>query len=240
MILDGKRLTDQKDVQFALKELKEKEDFKKIVESLQKITSFNLEHLDVKLVYIFDTRSLITGELATGEMIIVRVKNNVQIYYVKYKDQNGNILGEDYTIEVSNKNGYLEVYSYINKMEHLKTFEINALELFEKKINDKLIENNDFVPFSSFIEQDWGIPFCLIGYNHCGPGCGDGLTYGGGIPANGVDNCCRAHDRCWSSFGNGDPCCDKILVDCAKANSYSGTNAAGLIVGWFTTNANRC
>jgi len=240
MILDGKRLTNQKDVQVAFKELKEKEEFKKVVESLQEISPFKLEQLKVKLVYIFDARSFITGELATGEMIIVRAENNVQIYYVIYKDQNGTILGEDYTIEVSNKNGYLDVYSYINELKHLKTVEINALELFEQKVNEDLIENQDFVPFSKITAQDWGIPFCLVGYKHCGPGCGDGLSTGGGTPTNAVDNCCRAHDRCWANFGTKDPCCDKVLVECAKANSYAGTNAAGLIVGWFTANANRC
>ncbi|TCT21139.1 hypothetical protein EDD68_111100 [Melghiribacillus thermohalophilus] len=108
--------------------------------------------------------------------------------------------------------------------EVLPTFikEYNGELEMEPKLSDLPI-NPNYSPDKTIKDQalDWiDGTFCLENedagktYRHCGPGCGDYGSLGGGTPINNLDNCCRAHDRCWHIFGEGDKCCDKELADC--------------------------
>ena len=84
---------------------------------------------------------------------------------------------------------------------------------------------------------NWGGPnFCVQGYNHCGPGCGDGLPKGGGAMVNATDSCCRSHDRCYKN-NLGVACCDKELVNCVS--KHTTLTAAG-IRSYFGASAKRC
>ena len=99
-------------------------------------------------------------------------------------------------------------------------------------------EKEDKMEKDLLSEQGWpsSIPFCIaVGYKHCGPGCGDGLTYGGGTPFNALDSCCRAHDRCYKNFPNDKSCCDRYLADCA---STINSTWADLIWAYF--NGGKC
>lgn len=78
------------------------------------------------------------------------------------------------------------------------------------------------------------------GYKHCGPGCGDGLTYGEGTHINAIDNCCRAHDHCYDVFGYGDHCCDQTIDNCAKANRSAAPTAADMIITTLHTSGTKC
>ncbi|MBE2922894.1 hypothetical protein HPJ93_14680 [Anoxybacillus flavithermus] len=92
--------------------------------------------------------------------------------------------------------------------------------------------------------EDFPFSFCLVEcagtYRHCGPGCGDGMSKGGGTPINAIDSCCRAHDRCYANFGWGDDCCDKELVDCVTRNKSVDYCAYIDIVAWFGGDADNC
>lgn len=81
------------------------------------------------------------------------------------------------------------------------------------------------------------VSFCLAGYKHCGPDCGDQGSKGGGTPVNDLDICCRTHDRCWKNFGKYNCDCDRTVVACATVQAYKGNNraAAATVIGWFTT-----
>ncbi|MFD0768951.1 hypothetical protein ACFQZ1_08515 [Bacillus sp. CGMCC 1.60114] len=241
MILDGKRLTGQAELQDALKALLEKPKFNEIVESLQKVVKFGKDELEMKLVYIFDTRSYLDGALTTGKITVVRAAERIQIRHIVLTEKNGKVVGEDYTIDTINEKGGLTVFGYNKELEEVASSTHGGYEFLETSVNEELIDNKEFAPFSTVKEEGWGIPFCLAGgYKHCGPGCGDGLTFGGGTPINAIDYCCRSHDRCWSQFGENDACCDKNLVSCAKANRSAGPVASDLIVAWFSSNANKC
>jgi hypothetical protein len=53
-------------------------------------------------------------------------------------------------------------------------------------------------------------------YGHwCGPGCG------GGDSIDDLDECCRAHDRCYDARGWGACSCDRELVACALPKKFS-------------------
>lgn len=64
-------------------------------------------------------------------------------------------------------------------------------------------------------------------YRHCGSQCGDNGPTGGGTPINSLDSCCRAHDRCYSIFGNNDCGCDQELGQCAERTSDPGWYLVG-------------
>ncbi|HEF1906408.1 TPA: hypothetical protein R9Y97_005840 [Bacillus cereus] len=240
MILDGKHLMEQADIQDALKVLLEKPKFNEIVDSLQGIVKFSKEDFKVVLAYIFDTQSLENGKFATGQTTVVRAVDRIQIRHTILKDQEGKVIGEGYTIDTVNNEGGLTVYAHYNELEEIITKPEDGFKFLEDSVNEELIDNKEFKPLSTVKEEGWGIPFCMIGYNHCGPGCGDDKTFGGGPTTNAIDSCCRSHDRCWDNFGENDACCDRKLVDCARANRGAGSAACDLIVTWFTYNANKC
>ncbi len=53
--------------------------------------------------------------------------------------------------------------------------------------------------------------FCIFpGYRWCGPGCS-----GPGAPINGVDACCKAHDKCLNS-GRSRCSCDREFLHCLR------------------------
>ncbi|MCS0787536.1 phospholipase [Cytobacillus pseudoceanisediminis] len=54
------------------------------------------------------------------------------------------------------------------------------------------------------------IPCLFPGYRWCGPGCS-----GPDGPINGVDACCKVHDKCWAS-GRSKCCCDQAFLKCLK------------------------
>ncbi|MCA1012808.1 hypothetical protein [Halobacillus halophilus] len=60
-----------------------------------------------------------------------------------------------------------------------------------------------------------------IGYSYCGRNCGTYGDFGGGSSRDALDDCCKAHDNCWRTYGNGDCQCDEILLDCAADNKWT-------------------
>lgn len=64
-------------------------------------------------------------------------------------------------------------------------------------------------------------------YRHCGADCGDNGSVGGGTPINDLDNCCRAHDRCYAVFGYDDCGCDQELGQCAETTTDPGWYMVG-------------
>lgn len=76
---------------------------------------------------------------------------------------------------------------------------------------DKELKAQDFFDGCLVFQDDYGKKYV---YNHCGKGCGDGGFIGGGTPINKLDECCRAHDRCYDNFGFDDCGCDKEFEKC--------------------------
>ncbi|GLY12629.1 hypothetical protein [Pseudobacillus badius] len=70
--------------------------------------------------------------------------------------------------------------------------------------------------------QYWGPSFCLLEckgiYRHCGPGCGDYSSKGGGTPINSIDGCCKIHDTCYHKKQASKGCCDKRLLNCVSTH----------------------
>ncbi|MBJ8073041.1 hypothetical protein [Bacillus mycoides] len=96
----------------------------------------------------------------------------------------------------------------------------------------------DMVRPPSEIEEK-AIEFCLPFYNHCGPGCGDGMQRGGAV-VNRLDSCCRTHDRCWANFGRWDACCDRDVCRCVQQNQSVDPAAATAIHATFYFNSLSC
>jgi len=71
---------------------------------------------------------------------------------------------------------------------------------------------------------------CIYG-NWCGPGCGSGST------KDDVDECCKAHDKCYESRGYLACSCDKELLKCVRSKINPLTSkgrAAAAVYGWFS------
>ena len=241
MFLNGKRLTAPNDLQKVVGDLFQKEDFNALLKQLMVKKNVYSEELAIKLAYIFDSYSPTTEQLVSGKMTVIRIKDHLQIIHVEINNEDYSETIEDYSVYLINDKGQLEIYSFDQNLSFIASQALDDTNILDTMLNEEMPHDEHFEPFSTVKSESWGISFCLAGgYKHCGPGCGDGLSYGGGAPYNAIDTCCRAHDRCWSVFGSGDACCDKILVDCAKKNASVGSVASALIVGWFSSNARNC
>lgn len=222
VILDGKFL-DTKDIVAPLAfSAKEKKEFKLLAEEIKKhVPEFKISDLEVKLAYQADSLTAL-DKIAQIELLDFRnEENTVAVNVLSF-----NLPDEDrvvYTARVETK----------EEDNNLLGFEVVGDKVIQKFAQDgeilefggieALPNNPEYVPGSNVKTQslDWvDGKFCLDNeaagklYRHCGPGCGDGMSLGGGTPINSIDTCCRAHDRCWSVYGKGDKCCDKILASC--------------------------
>lgn len=238
MILSGKYVKEAKEKIQVKNDLISKLEDQGIIQQLQKVVPFKVEDLELKVGYNFnfpDYRD--TEKIGFGNITAVRANEEVQIKNVVTKDQNHNLNEDLLIIDVVKGK---KVLTYV--FEEGKLLLDNEIEYEGNFLDDAIdLEQINVEEHQDVVAQNFPFPFCLTGgYRHCGPGCGDGLSKGGGTPINLVDSCCRAHDRCWSTFGSGDACCDKNLVNCAKGNRSSAPVAADLIVSWFNGNAKKC
>ncbi|KAB2477776.1 hypothetical protein [Bacillus cereus] len=228
-ILNGKYI----DVNAVLaQKLLQQENAKKLLDTLGVAES----DFTVKQGYAFDTKDQRTGKVLGVEVYEFLAPEKAQLH-IKYLTN-----GEE--------GGYA---FYADKVDNtiIETYEIHRGEV--SKIGDRLLEgefgvlfptnlvdDKNFEILSSSVEvEEKGIEFCLAGYNHCGPGCGDGMSRGG-TPRNRIDSCCRTHDRCWSNFGAWDPCCDKDLLRCVVQNQSVDPVAATAIHATFHYNSLKC
>ncbi|PRP56863.1 hypothetical protein C7B71_02645 [Bacillus halotolerans] len=232
-ILDGKFLDTQELISPSASVIESKKEFQLLDREIKKhIPEFKLADLNIKMAYQADTLTAIE-EVAQIELLDFRNKSNtvaVNVLTFNFPDDETKTI---YTARIET----------MAESENYKGFEVVGDEVILKFSQDgeilnfngveALPNNPDYSPGNTVTTQalDWiDGKFCLDNekagkrYRHCGPGCGDGMGLGGGTPINGLDSCCRAHDRCWKNFGNGDKCCDKTLASCI--DPYQGQDYA--------------
>lgn len=97
-------------------------------------------------------------------------------------------------------------------------FKKSYFDFFTEKVENDVIAEAWYDGCLVFGDPETGYYF----YRHCGAGCGDNGSTGGGTPINELDRCCRAHDRCWAAFGEDDCDCDQNLGECAETTTDPG------------------
>jgi hypothetical protein len=218
--LDGRIITEAKEQKELLASLKEKQDFVLIVQELQKYQDFNVDNLVVSVALEGDQINF-DGKLTNVKAVTFKnPEKTVSISYVKVDDFEQ--VHESFTGKVVQEQIYKGFKAKLGEVLPTFTKEYNGELETEPKLTD-FPNNPNYSPGKTIEGQalDWiDGKFCLENedagktYRHCGPGCGDGMSLGGGTPINSIDSCCRAHDRCWHNFGEGDKCCDKELANC--------------------------
>ncbi|MFT8323747.1 MAG: hypothetical protein ABF649_23210, partial [Bacillus sp. (in: firmicutes)] len=224
-ILDGKFLEINDQVG---KEVKQQEDFKALVEEIKKhIPSFSSEELKVSLAYEAD--SVVRVESKTNEI----AEDVVSAEVLEFTNEAKNVeiiviaFNMDYGVLTKTK-AIIDTGALDNNFKGFEVIDGEVIEIFSEDgqfvENEKpnLPNNPEYIPGQIMeAKANWSIgTWCLRDkagkfYKHCGPGCGDYNKTGGGTPINKIDECCRAHDRCWRNFGKGDNCCDKEIEICA-------------------------
>ncbi|MED1865867.1 hypothetical protein P4V41_20670 [Fictibacillus nanhaiensis] len=244
-ILNGRYIQSKEEKEEILQRVKVKTEFILLFKELQKEVPAKLEDLELSRAYIYDIA--IGNELGTGKHYTIQFSNLLQITY--FAGIKGNQIIEN-------------IFGRVLTPEHkfIKVFEVNKGEVkpistdknegqLDLEFKETGINNSEFVPLSSqnlITALAWSDTGCLEDednnrdYNHCGSGCGDGLSEGGGPVINNIDNCCRAHDRCWRNYGKWDHCCDKNIVNCA-AKYEDEDNATQNQIWWaFSASAALC
>lgn len=178
-----------------------------------------------------------------------KVNSFVHVKYLVLKFSNKAILAY---YEISNVDTKVIVMGGVKKLNKFIQFNINKNSIEESELDYENELNKDYLidlpndpnykkgqsleNISASWEWRTG---CYPGYLHCGSGCGDkDGDRGGGVPVNGLDTCCRTHDRCWANFGTNDCQCDCNLIKCANKNKNSATLVA--IINSFFPRKSTC
>lgn len=206
--------------------------------------SVNYGKLNVVLGYHFNTRHPSEESVKyTRYLLLQNSSKSAQIAFSvsEYIEGEKEYSLVSHLINEEKDDGTKVLTQSILKEQQLVVEEVSLdIESYERKFEiSEIIEDEHFIPFEMPISATaWGGPdFCVIGYEHCGPGCGIGLNRGGGTPVNGTDVCCRGHDACYANFGADDPCCDNEFLICLQ--SESSATAVGARA-YFSSNASNC
>ena len=219
-ILDGKFISPL-ETNFFMEEEKKKKEFGLIIDTLSKYRqSFSANQLEIVVSYEFDQLNY-ASELAHIKVVTLETKDRtVSVSYIQ-------VITTDQVSEVFNGKVVTDMDEYKGFIAQDGQVQLSFSKLYERELDYQIpldVPNNpEYEAGKITVEKalDWiDGKFCLDNeaagklYRHCGPGCGDNMGLGGGTPINSIDSCCRAHDRCWINFGNGDKCCDKTLASC--------------------------
>lgn len=204
--------------------VKKQPEYQLLIKSLQEVAPFDSNNVEIKLAYQFD-QFLEEDKVVTAKFIVFSYDSSKATIRYDFattnKDDNKiSLLGKVSYVGDDSSN-MIKIYSVKDGQIKLLHEKINEGELSDHDIAS-LVDDPDYIPgelINHVFAEDFPVSVCMIDglrfYKHCGPGCGDGLKYGGGVPINSLDYCCRAHDRCYSAFGYGSCNCDNALLDCA-------------------------
>jgi hypothetical protein len=191
--------------------------YKDIVTSMQQIKKFEESDAKVQLAARFE---LSQKSGSTSKEVIILSFNTEDDVLLSYSENKleGAVNVEGKLLRFSTKPLEVEVTSTTLKGSLETDFSVPSGQVESQAIN--------------FFAGEGCFPSPLGHYEHCGKNCGYYGDLGGGTPKNALDRCCVAHDRCWRQFGDHDPECDRIFVDCASDHYW--TNPALVeIIQWY-------
>ncbi|WP_238655559.1 hypothetical protein [Paenibacillus piscarius] len=205
--------------------VKKHPEYQLLVTTLQEVSPFDSNNVEIKLAYQFD-QFVEEDKVVTAEFIIFSYNNGKAT--IRYDAATSNKADHSFSFlgKVSyvgdDSSNMIKIFTIKNgKVEQIHD-KLNEGELSDHDISS-LVDDPDYIPgelINHVFAEDFPFSVCMIDglrfYRHCGPGCGDGLTFGGGEPINSLDYCCRAHDRCYTAFGYGACNCDNALLNCAS------------------------
>ncbi|MBD8591428.1 MULTISPECIES: hypothetical protein [Peribacillus] len=240
-VVNGRQMKEN-EIAAALKS-GETKDFQQMISALGLYVDLNQTESEVTEAYMMDVTTE-AGEVKAFQKVTLDFAEKAKIEVFNVAENAGEtphpyIYGAA-TIENCKEEKIVHEFIAINGKVRPLTSYLQPVEAKEAVEGLKLSEDPNYEPFATITAQHvFNGEGCYPGYRHCGKNCGDGKATGGGTPTDNLDVCCRAHDRCWSSFGSNDPCCDKNLISCSKA--VSGDKLLkDLIVAYFSNNASKC
>ncbi len=231
----GKHIEDKSNI---INEALNNEQFSNLIQEMNSLRPLFIDYSLPVLAYKFG--QTVGGEILRGQFVVFESKDGkTRLRYDKSKvGNNFNTIVSGKTVIEENDTSVVKSLAIINNQKYWLDDQFkDKLDSIPSLENDQTFEYRDN---SDDVEAAAG--FCLYDfpefYNHCGPDCGDGLSLGGGTPINGLDSCCRAHDRCWREFGEGDCECDARVVACALNYTDTYPTNATAVIGWFSNNNN--
>lgn len=216
-------------------------------EKIEQVIALAKEHQDYQTLFfaLDELQDLSTVEMKVEEAFMVNTKDPSTPPIGKIKMAFDGKAQMEIVFEEMEDNLILHFYgaAFSPKRDELKVFTVKdkkATLFFTEKLeaNPATEEGNDELATQGYSWGDFCYPYYVmginIGYNHCGKQCGDNGYMGGGTPRNSMDECCRAHDRCYAAFGWGDCECDEILLDCAYRNRGTDIDLYWAINAYFS------
>lgn len=169
----------------------------------------------------------------TIKNIVVEFTKNVVMFYAETSTKN-KVLKTDLIVSFKTKTGLIKT-EFVENGEVIYQEDDDVGQL-QKKLSEDLTQTKE--KNEGIQPQAW-YDGCYPTFNHCGAGCGDFSSKGGGQPKNVYDSCCRAHDRCWHNFGKRDCECDCQLLSCTKRNwLYAPLALHTIVLGAFPRKSN--
>ncbi|MGG3641514.1 hypothetical protein [Bacillus gobiensis] len=223
----GKKLTEKEAKVFFEQNVETNEEFQQILAEAQKE---NKTENEVEILAANKVEYPVEEGVTFITKLVVKIGEVVINYQLSTKDD----VSQEHVMGASlSEEG--KVTSIIVNQGEIETTVFDYDGELERDFTEGLPNNEDYVAGQSLkgIDPQWSfsdLNVCYPFFRHCGKGCGDGGPVGGGTPINSYDNCCRAHDRCWATFGTNDCGCDCQLISCAKRYWYLAPLALHVIV----------
>lgn len=212
---------------------KEKEKFNNLIKEMQYKSEFSVNLKDAKVINAIKFDAMHEEDVISAKVLYLELSDNVKIRYtIRHRNgdkstQNDFFVGEltqedDESVKVLNYRARDE--HYISMFESEFTQEAVALaEDVDHKTREAFpVDENYYAGMllDQDIETAGFLDGCLPGgYIWCGQKCGGSAactSTKNGI--NGLDNCCKIHDCCYTRLGVKHPhCfCDQSLCDCSQ------------------------
>ncbi|MBY0065224.1 hypothetical protein [Priestia aryabhattai] len=245
--LVGQLITDPIEQNRLVAEVKLKPSFKKAIEEIKKLTSFDEDNLN--LIHIFQFDTLDENEEFTLTKVITFETPDRKVALDAFKVEQGDETFESFNANVTRAVDGIEIITGIQvvKGEVGVIFETELEgELAPLTVDLPVIENYRPGILLDSIEAEAWTDFCFYWnekkkyYNHCGKSCGDHGKYGGGSMVNRIDGCCFNHDDCYYRNLKTKACCDYSLQRCASANRDVDYSMYYEIIAYYAKSASGC
>lgn len=206
--------------------------YKNLIQKMSRLVSIDDSKLEVTQGLKFDIA--FNKDIISAKSLTIKLPNDVSIMYIVRHLNGDKDTESDFFVGKLEEKVEDDVLKYTNFTAdndtsvtiHEKLWkekELVEIESLNKKSKEEFPFDENYYPGQLLNQVDskaWFSGCMAGGYRWCGEGCGGSIACTSSLQGiNGLDNCCKSHDCCYSKRGVKHPnCyCDEILCKCAKS-----------------------
>lgn len=224
---------------------KEKPKFQNLLTEMMQMEDFQFDEEQIEVIQALKFDAMKEEDfIVSAKALYLKLKENVHIKYIIRHLNGDETTTNDFFIgnirhESLEQEGFTVTHFKARHDSHISTFETHLDEetlveaqTLSKKEEEEFPFDPNYYPgmlMDQVKTENVFVDGCLAGgYIWCGKSCGGSVactSTKSGI--NGLDNCCKTHDCCYTKYGVKYPhCyCDQRLCDCSQAAPFAWSKA---------------